>query len=194
MEKLEVDDLADFIVVAARLILIKSQALLPRPPTPTSEEEDAGEELIRQLLAYKEFKRVAQQLEERHAQGQRSYIRLAAAPQIEAGIEHLDPVELDALVAAAHQAMRAQLASVSRTELGAPFTLTIKDQIRFITDTLTRRSQIGFTKLLTSSYSRQEVSVTLLAVLELVKRQEIQARQEYLFGEITITTCPVQPV
>lgn len=193
MEKLVVDDLADFVMVAARLILIKSQALLPRPPTTTPEEEDAGEELIRQLIAYKQFKQVAQQLEERHAQGQRSYIRLAPAPRIEAGIEHLDPVSLDALLVAARQALQAQLEESSRSQVVIPFTITIKDQIQLITDTLIRRPHTSFTKLLTPSYSRQEVSVTLLAVLELVKRHKILARQERMFGEIVITPASPEP-
>jgi len=59
------DELTDFLVVAAKLILIKSQVLLPRPPPGVfeEEEEDIGDELARQLLAYKQFKQVAAELQ-----------------------------------------------------------------------------------------------------------------------------------
>jgi segregation and condensation protein A len=57
LEQLQVDQVADFLVVAAKLLLIKSEALLPRPPsTQPSEEEDVGDDLVRQLLLYKQYK------------------------------------------------------------------------------------------------------------------------------------------
>jgi segregation and condensation protein A len=188
LEELQVDDLTDFVVVAARLLLIKSQALLPRPPLPLyPEDEDAGDALIRQLLAYKRFKEAAKHLEERQTQGQRSYIRLAPQPQIQAGIEHLEPVSLKDLLAAAHRAMQTRPATPPAGGVVAPFTLSIDDQIILITQTLDRQSHVSFINLLTSAYNRQEVAVTFLAVLELIKRQEVQARQTRMFGEIVIS-------
>jgi segregation and condensation protein A len=192
LEELQVDDLADFIAVAARLLLIKSQALLPRPPTPMPEEaEDAGEELIRQLLAYKQFKQAAQRLKERHSQGQRSHVRLAPPPGIEAGIEHLEPVSLEALLAAARRAIQKRPPAPPVDDIVAPLSITINDQIELITHTLARQPQVSFTELLTAAYSRQEVAVTLIAVLELIKQHKVQARQERMFGEIAI--MPLTP-
>lgn len=187
LEEMQADDLADFVVVAARLILIKSQALLPRPPSPTPEEaEDAGDELVRQLLAYKQFKQAARHLNERHSQGKRSYVRLAPPPKLEAGIEHLAPVSLDALLAAAHRALQARAPDTPVDDIVAPLKITIDDQIELITDTLTHRRQINFIGLLSEAYTRQEVAVTLIAVLELFKQQKILLRQERMFGEIII--------
>jgi segregation and condensation protein A len=185
LEKLQVDDLADFIVVAARLLLIKSQALLPRPPAPPLElEEDDGDALVRQLLIYKQFKQSAQYLQER--QGQRSYVRLASPPRLEGGIEHLEPVSLDALVAAARRAMQLHPPTPPVDDVVAPLTITMGDQIQLITRTLARQACVSFSRLLTETYSRQEVSVTFLAVLEMVKQHRVQARQERMFGEIFI--------
>jgi segregation and condensation protein A len=187
LEELQVDDLADFVVVAARLLVIKSQALLPRPPTPTyQEEEDPGEALIRQLKMYKQFKEAARQLEERQTQGQRSYVRLAPQPHIKPGVEHLEPVSLEALLAAARHAMQTRAPTLPVDSVVPPFTITIDDQIELITQTLNRQSQVSFTELLTTAYTRQEVALTLLAVLELIKQLAIQARQERMFGEIVI--------
>ncbi|NIO43463.1 MAG: segregation/condensation protein A, partial [Burkholderiales bacterium] len=81
LEATKVEDLTDFVEVAARLLLIKSQALLPQPPAVNAQDaEDAGDELLRQLLAYKQFKQAADRLMERHKHGQRSYVRIAPKP------------------------------------------------------------------------------------------------------------------
>ena len=187
LEELEVEDLADFVVVAARLILIKSQALLPRPPTPTPEKsEDAGDELIRQLLAYKQFKKAAQYLGDRHSQGLRSHVRVAPVLPAAAGIEYLEPVPMEALLAAAHRAMQTRPSTPDVGEIVAPINITIRDQIERITHTLTQQLKVSFTDLLTPTYSRQEVAVTLLALLELIKRREIKVRQERRFGKIIL--------
>ena len=187
LEELPVDDLTDFVVVASRLLLIKSRALLPRPATSLHiEDEDAGDELVRQLLAYKKFKEAAKYLEEIQTQGQRSYVRLVPHPQISTGIEHLEAVPLDALVAAARRAMHALSSTPLPDHPVAPPAVTITDQIHLITEALTKQAHIRFTSLLEAAYSRQEIIVTLLAVLELIKREQVQARQERLFGEIVI--------
>jgi segregation and condensation protein A len=187
LEEQAVDDLTDFVVVAARLLLIKSQALLPRPPTPSPEkDEDAGDELLRQLLAYKRFKAAAKHLEERQLQGQRSYVRLAPRPYFGSGTEHLEAVPLAALVAAAQRALQSQPSTDPTNGVIPPFSVTIDDQIELITSKLIHQAQLTFSGLLTATRTRQEVIVTLMALLELIKREEIQARQERMFGEIII--------
>ncbi len=191
LEELEVDDLSDFILVAARLLLIKSQALLPRPPAPQMpSDEDTADELVRQLLIYKQFKKAAEFLQSRQEQGKRCYVRLAPAPRLETGIEHLEPVSLEALLAAAWRAMLAPDAAPPVNNAIAPFAITIHDQIQLITQALIQKLHISFTHLLTHAYTRQEVAITFLAVLELIKQQCVQARQDRMFGEILILPLP----
>jgi segregation and condensation protein A len=188
LEEMQVEDLTDFVVVAARLLLIKSQALLPRPPTPVPHaHEDAGDELLRQLLAYKRYKQAAEELWERHFQGKRSYVRVAPRPTLEPGIEHLEAVPLEALLAAARKVLRARPPASPVNGVVPTISVTIDAQISRITHRLARQAQVSFSALLTMAYSRQEVIVTLMAVLELIKRQRIQVQQERMFGEITIT-------
>ena len=64
-----VEGLVDFLVMAARLVLIKSQALLPKPPEMGITEIDPGEELANQLRMYKKFKDVTEWLDARQLQG-----------------------------------------------------------------------------------------------------------------------------
>jgi segregation and condensation protein A len=156
------------------------------------EDEDAGDELVRQLRAYKQFKEAAKYLEELQTRGQRSFVRLVPHPQISTGIEHLEAVPLEALVSAARRAIQALSSSPPPDHPVSPPAVTITDQIQLITEALTKQPRISFTNLLAAAYSRREVIITLLAVLELIKRQKVQAQQERLFGEIVISTLTEQ--
>src|SRR5512132_1468969 len=73
---IELSALADYLIIAAKLILIKSRLLLPQPASPETEvEEDPGDALARQLREYKRFKQAAVFLRERERQDLRSYPR-----------------------------------------------------------------------------------------------------------------------
>src|SRR5438128_12270461 len=79
---IELNALADYLVLAARLILIKSRSLLPRPETAqTVEVEDSADALARQLREYRRFKQLAQQLRAREQDNVHTYPRRAPAPK-----------------------------------------------------------------------------------------------------------------
>ena len=97
LRALQPDDMqavADFLSIAARLILIKSEALLPRPPEREPDEEDPGEELARQLRIYKRFQQAARTLSQRD--GLRTYLRLSV-PKVVAPRFDLSDVTVDHL-------------------------------------------------------------------------------------------------
>ncbi len=77
--------LIDFLVVGARLVQIKSRALLPQTPVSLDdeEEEDPAEALVRQLRQYKRFKQLAGRLQTRETADLRTYLRVAPAPRLE---------------------------------------------------------------------------------------------------------------
>ncbi len=186
LEQLNVEQLADFLVIAARLILIKSQALLPRPPAPP-EIEEVGDDLVRQLLVYKQFKEVARGLSLRQETGRRSFVRLAPPPKIEVTAPvDLGDVSVEDLLAAVRRVLAMSQPSPSVGTLVRPFVITIRDQIELIQRTLRTWPRISFVRLLSQATSRVEIIVTFLAVLELLKRQCIRVGQEKLFGEIII--------
>jgi len=191
MERRQAKDLADFLVVAAKLLLIKSLALLPRPPTLAPEAEDVGDELVRQLQAYKRFKEIATLLHEREARGLRSYVRVAPPPRVEPQLD-LGDVTLHKLLAIVQEALEA-LPAAPVGEVVAPVTVTIAGQIARIESQLTARREVLFREFLSEAITRVEIIVTLLAVLELIKQNRARVRQEELFGEIIIERQEPEP-
>ncbi len=191
MERRQAKDLADFLVVAAKLLLIKSLALLPRPPVLTPETENVGDELVRQLQAYKRFKEIATLLHEREAQGLHSYVRVAPPPRIEPHLD-LGNVTLGDLLALVQEALEA-LPAAPVGEVVAPITVTIAGQIARIESQLAARREVPFREFLSEATTRVEIIVTLLAVLELIKQNRALVRQEELFGEIIIERQEPEP-
>ena len=185
LEQRQVKELADFIVVAAKLLLIKSLSLLSRPSEMSPEAEEAGDELVRQLQEYKRFKNIAGLLHEREKQGLHGYVRIAPTPHLEPQLD-LDGVTFHDLVAVVQEALEAIPTTPSAGNVVTPSTVTIGEQITLIEERLTRQRQVGFREVLSDATTRVEVIVTLLAVLELIKRDQVRVRQEQLFGEIVI--------
>ncbi len=187
LQQVEAEFLTDFLVIAAKLLLIKSQALLPKPPASLAagEEEDLGEQLARQLLAYKRYKEAAQTLRQREDAGLRTFVRVAPPPKIEPRLS-LDDVTLDDLVAAVQQALAIRPADAPVDEVLSPMTVTIGQQMALIQDELTTQREVSFNHLLRRASSRVEIIVTLLAVLELIKQYAVDVRQEEPFGDIVI--------
>jgi segregation and condensation protein A len=179
------DQVSSFLVIAARLIQIKSEALLPRPPRREEGEEDPGEALARQLMLYKRFKRVAEGLGRREEAGLRTYLRLAPAPR-HIGTLDLSGITLEDLVEAARAVLsNADLRPDLKTVVTPP-RVTIRQQIALIVQTVRRRGRVTFHSVLRAAATRLEIVVTFIAILELVKRQRISAHQERLFGEIEL--------
>jgi segregation and condensation protein A len=190
LEQVQADTLADFLTVAVRLVWIKSRLLLPQPSRPAddAEEEDPAEALARQLREYKRFKEAAGALRAIEEAGYHTYLRDAAPPELERRLQS-DASALVELLAAAQAAMASAAAPLPPESLDGmvvPFTLTIQDQIAHIRRAISGGQTITFHGLLKHARHRMEIIVTLLAVLELIKRRRIEIAQEQPFGEITI--------
>ena len=194
LKEIEAEFLTDFLVVAAKLLYIKSQALLPKPPTSLAEEdeEDIGDQLAHQLRVYKQFKMVAETLRQREVDGLRSFVRTALPPKLEPKLS-LGEVTLDDLLVAVRQALAVRPADPDVSEVVSPVTVSIGDQMALIRDKLTPRTSISFRDLLNRAATRTEVIVTFLAVLELIKQYVIEVRQDTVFGEIVIFQTEIRP-
>ena len=179
------EEVSAFLVIAARLIQIKSEALLPRPPTRETGEEDPGEALARQLIAYKRYRQIADLLVQRDSAGLRTYLRLAPPPKFEGTID-LSGITLADLAAAAQEILSKADHSQALSSVVGPVRITIREKINTITNILRHQKRTTFRALLNAKQNRLDIVVTFLAVLELIKRHLVQASQEGLFGDITI--------
>ncbi|MDI7274563.1 MAG: segregation/condensation protein A [Anaerolineae bacterium] len=188
LDRIEPDLLADFLVVAAKLILIKSRALLPQPAQPLEEEEDVGQDLVRQLEEYRRYKIASQHLREREEQGLRCHVR--AAP-ILARPRGLPPgeVTLGDLLAALQRVL-ATTPAVPASTILTPYSVTVEEKMCAIESAISEGRRVQFTALLLRAHSRMEIAVTFLAVLELIKRAVLVAEQAEPFGEIYLFRAP----
>ena len=192
LKERKIEDLLDFLVVAAKLLLIKSRALLPQQDDSLQIEdpEDPAEMLARQLREYKRFKQAGGWLQDRWTSGLRTYLRIAPTPQLESHVD-LSDVTMESLSAAIKEALnRTRLLEDSLSIATRERQLTIEGQIKKLQQTLVQNARTSFSQLLSNEVNIQEIVVTLLAVLELIKRHEIAVRQPILFGPIEI--LPVQ--
>lgn len=178
------DEVSAFLVIAARLVLIKSEALLPLPPSREAGEEDPGEALAQQLIAYKRYREIATLLAEREAQGLRTYLRLAAPPKV-AGIVDLTGLTLADLIMAAQAMLSPDQRPALATVVTAP-KVTIREKIKLISQHLREEGHTTFRQLLGHQHTRLDIVVTFLAMLELVKRHLVRVSQDSLFGEIAL--------
>lgn len=188
-----IDELIDFLVIAARLVLIKSRALLPQTPVIVEgeEEEDPAAALVRQLRWYKRFKQAAAWLGAREEQGWRTYLRLAPPPRLEGQLD-VTGITAATLLAAVREALARLQSQEESVAIVRPRRMTIDGQIARLRRQLRNGHSIPFHSLLSTRTDRMEIAVTLLAVLELIKQHEIVARQPEMFGAIEITANIVE--
>ncbi len=188
LDERSTEDVSSFLVIAAKLLQIKSEVLLPKPPEREEGEEDPGEALARQLLAYKRFKQVADALSKREDKGFRTFTRLAPTPSVKGKVD-LNGIGLSDLIASARYAYLMAKKIDPRPSLDTVVTapsITIRQKIGLISNLLRSHGKTTFESLLDDRRSRLDVVVTFIAVLELVKRHLIRAYQDRLFGEIEL--------
>jgi len=183
MAEAQPDEISAFLVIAAKLVQIKSEALLPRPPEREVGEEDPGTSLVEQLKLYKRYKEIAGWLLERQAANLRAHLRVAPPPKVEAKLD-LSNLTLGDLLAAAERAFGREKEKKSLGTVIAAPRVTIREKIELITKTLKEMERASFRGLIGDKATRVEIVVTFLALLELVKRYHVEAHQDGLFGDI----------
>ncbi|HYU63022.1 MAG TPA: segregation/condensation protein A [Verrucomicrobiae bacterium] len=174
-------EMAEFLWMAARLLLLKSMRLLPGD-TPTDEETEllGWEDEVRQRLEeYRAYKEIAGELLERAQQ--ESFAFPPPARPVEAGGQE-EPLDVAVLVAA----FSSVLARIPpRPVVVRGRTWTLQEKLDLISERL-RRGPIELVELILESEDRLEAVVTFVAVLELVRRSLIRVRQKERFGPIHV--------
>ena len=186
---LDPEILADFLVIAARLLVIKSRALLPPRPS-VADEPDLGADLQQRLLEYRLFRDAAEQLRRLEENG-RSYPR-QATPEMDSRPEPpLEPVPPEALRAAMIRMLKA-LREKPREEQTLPPRVSVHERISYLRSYLEAKRSAVFSEV--AGATVQEVVATFLALLELLRRGVVAAHQEEAFAEIRVTLVENEPV
>jgi len=192
-------NMAAFVAIAARLLFIKSQSLLPR----TSKDEATGEEgewqnaaamaeeLRLHLLEYKFAKEIAQYLRRREEAGLQTYGRSGLLAGIEAQLAWTPPTLVGLEAQSLAQAFQRLLETRTKEQVNGAGLLPsarvrVSDRIAKIVDLLSKRSSIQLDELIEHEVSRLVIIVTFLAVLEMWKHERICVKQEALFSPITL--------
>ena len=175
--------IAEFASVAGRLSVLKSRALLPRPPAATDELEES--DLVRQLEEYRALKMAAELLADRQREGAGGFMRGEAVALPPSEPPRYAPQPRTALTRAV-QRWASRLPSPP-VQVAVRRVVTLREMISHIYIALEGNRKVTFDVVRESCRSRQEVSVAFLAVLTLLRRQAIEATQADLFGTITLS-------
>ncbi len=184
MQQLDLDIAGEFLLMAATLVHIKSRMLLPVSEDLAEEEEDPRAELVKRLLEYQRYKDVAElfhqlpQLERDIFAGQ-----FQLSDFIEGDSEENEvAIGIYQLADAFHQLLKEQPPETFHEVIRE--SLSVAVYIDRITEKLAQRKRLSFREIFSTKISRNELIVTFLATLELVKMHIVNVEQVSDFSEI----------
>jgi segregation and condensation protein A len=189
-EVLHIEIAGEFLVMAANLLYIKSRTLLPKDqqmPDEETEEEDPRWELIRQLIEYRKFKEAASHLRDQEELQAALFPRAvsldpAHAPVLDETMM-LGDVGIFDLINAFQKALKRLPVEEKPGEIREE-TYTVTDRINHLMHRIDRGVSVRFEELFGEATTRNELVVTFLALLELIRMKQFRVRQEDQFGEI----------
>lgn len=180
--KTPANELADFLTVAARLLLIKSNAILPEPIN----EEENPNFLATQLRLYRLFIEVAKGLEGLYKNSAVLFSRKYVPLPIPTSFRPPEKITSDFLAEAFSGLLKRLEPFFSLRQASLERIASVEERILDIQRVIMERSQFNFSEVIIGAKSRAEVIVSFLALLELVKQQIIKTRQTKNFDEIIL--------
>lgn len=185
-DKLNLEQTSEFIVVASELIEIKSKSLLPRKEEEEDEELDPDFLLKIRLKEHELMKEMVEKLKplENVDRFYKEPDEDAHKPRIVLKDMPLDML-LNAFVDMMHKVKIKEVTNEVKEIEKEKF--TVEEKISTIKDTLLLHDEIAFSKLFTTESSKQEIVTTFMAILELLKLQEISIKQEDNFKDIILS-------
>lgn len=192
-EDIEAEEVADFLLIAAKLLHIKSKALLPYLYSKDDEEEI--DDLEQQLKMYKEFVEASVKIKDLLLEDKKLYLpvfnkkfRQQNCPAFSApkkmSVNVLHEKYQDLLQTLEAELIKRDKEKIPEESLEPK--ISIEDKIFSIKKLLQEKIKLSFSKILTQSKNKSDVIVSFLAVLELAKQKELYFEQGDLFSEIFI--------
>jgi len=187
MEELDVEVAAEYLVIAATLLFLKSKALLPPIPSEFVDEEsespeEVEERLRRRLVAYSKYRELGESLRARQNEASGYFYRESGDPTSEIVQRYaIDAEKLKRAFVAMLRQARPEKRSIVRERV------SLLAQMDYITRQIKERGELLFSTLCNElGMSREVVIVTFLAILELIRRHRIGYDQPELFDDIRI--------
>jgi segregation and condensation protein A len=188
LKSLDLEVAGDFLVMAAELMQIKVKMLLP--PEPGEEEEmDPRANLVKRLVEYKRFKEAALEMSVKEDEQRKIYSRgyYEADPRMTMEEEEdasLRDVSLFDLISSFKFAIERMPKKFIHEIIR--LNVTIDEQIEYILDYFSRRSEATFYELVKDMEEKIRIVVTFIALLELIRSKRVVVRQAEPFGEVSI--------
>ena len=186
-EHLKPEEMADFLVVAAKLLLIKSRALLPFLK---GEAEAEIQEFEQQLRMYKEFLEAAKKIEAIISKKRFSFARefnrqaVLASAHLFSPPKRLKAVTLRDIF---NEIIKNIQPPEELEEQSLEQAVNIEDKILAIQQSLINKLKVSFNYVLAAAQNKTEIIVSFLALLELIKQRNVIVAQVEMFGEIEVS-------
>ena len=188
LSELNLEMVGEYLVMAAELAKIKSKTLLPIPETEedvlTAAGEDPRAELMRRLLEYQRYKEAAFELRQKEYDQQQLFSRTGEVVLENSEEELLIEANVFDLLTAFQKVLKEK--SFKKNYEIKVTTLSVSDRISGILEILNASESVTFDSLFTTLNTKQEVIVTFLAILELMRMQLIRSQQARQFDVIRI--------
>ncbi len=190
MESLDVELAADYLVVAATLVFLKSKALLPPIPSefegdPEESAEAVEQRLRERLLAYSKYREAGMDLKARADEASAYYLRADGGDPTADFVQkyRIDPNRLAGALVAALRSAKPEKRTIVRERV------SLNEQMEIVSRIVRRDGRASFFALC-EGHDRVTIIVTFLAVLELVRRERLIVAQESAFGDIELLPMP----
>ena len=188
MRELDLEVASEFIYMAATLIRIKVQMMLPRPPVTEEDAEDPRTGLVKSLLEYQRYKEVSERMRDIEDQSRKKFYRQYFRDEgfTEEELTHYNEVSLFDLM----EALKIVLETMPKRHYHdiRLESITVEERVAHIKSLLVERGKIVFTELIGESRERSVIIVTFLALLEMVKQKTVVLYQLNPFQEIWVSS------
>ena len=186
-KNLSIDEIADFLVIAAKLLYIKSKLILPEAMNFVEDEDSA--DLEKQLKIYKEYYEARKIIKKIINQENFTYSRKTPLVKIKAKFRPPKKIEVNDLKISFEKILNSLKPINEKPDKRTiDKTINIKEKIDYIKSIINKSSDIDFSTLIKNKKNKTEIIVVFLAMLELIKQKDIRVNQSSMFKRMTINT------
>jgi segregation and condensation protein A len=185
------EELADFLVIASKLVYMKSQLLLPGF---SDQELEEGPDLESQLRQYQLFVAAARQLDAIWLSGRRSFAR-GTSPMRRREVKFVPPpnVDMETLKGIMQRVIARLEPIINLPKAAVRRAVSLHDRIRDLFTRIKKHATMTFHSFLKDATHKEEAVVSFLALLELIKQRFVTVDQQDIFRDIDIKLNPDAP-